>query len=67
MKTSKINLKIIISLFILMIVSALSIYASENFLKIELHNLYLKQLLFYIIGSGLIIFTTFKGFNYLKK
>ncbi|MBQ8892756.1 MAG: FtsW/RodA/SpoVE family cell cycle protein [Bacilli bacterium] len=67
MKTDKINLKIIISLFIIMIISILSIYATHNFLKIELHNLYLKQLLFYILGSVIILFTTFKGFNYLKK
>ena len=67
MKTNKINLYIIISLFILMIISILSIYATRNFLKIEFQNLYLKQLLFYIIGSLLILFVTFKGFNYLKK
>ena len=67
MKTNKTNLKISISLFIMMIISILSIYATKNFLKPELNNLYLKQLLFYILGSIFLIFTTFKGFNYLKK
>lgn len=67
MKTKKINIILIISLFIFMIISILSIYSTRNFLKIELKNIYLKQLLFYIIGSSIIIFTLFKGFNYLKK
>ena len=67
MKTNKINLNIIISLFIFFIISILSIYVTQKFLKIEFKNLYLKQLLFYIIGSFLIIFINYKGFSLLKK
>ena len=67
MKKIKINYNILIPLILLMIISILSIYATRNFLKLELKNLYLKQLLFYFIGSLIIIFTIFKGFNYLKK
>ncbi|MBR3661389.1 MAG: FtsW/RodA/SpoVE family cell cycle protein [Bacilli bacterium] len=67
MKTNKTNLNIIISLFIMMIISILSIYAATTFLKPEFNNIYLKQLIFYIIGIGLIIFIKYKGFNLLKK
>ena len=67
MKTNKINLSIIIPLLFFFIISILSIYATRPFLKIELTNLYLKQIIFYIIGFFIIIFTTLKGFNYLKK
>ncbi len=67
MKTKKTNLFIIVSLLLFMIISVLSIYATRSFLRIELRNLYLKQIIFYIIGFIIIIFTTFKGFSYLKK
>ena len=67
MKTNKINISIIITLFLFFIISILSIYATRSFLKIEFSNLYLKQIIFYIIGSIIILFTTLKGFNYLKK
>ena len=67
MKTNKINYTFIISLFFFFIISIISIYATRPFLKTELQNLYLKQLLFYLIGFFIIIFTTYKGFYYLKK
>ena len=67
MKTNKTFLNITTSLFLFMIISIISIYSTKNYLKIEFSNLYLKQLLFYIIGSIIIIFTIYKGFNYLKK
>ena len=63
MKTKKTNLFIIVSLLLFMIISVLSIYATRSFLRIELRNLYLKQIIFYIIGFIIIIFTTFKGFS----
>lgn len=67
MKTDKTNLNIIISIILFMIISIISIYTTRLFLKEVFNNLYLKQLIFYIIGSFIIIFTTFKGFNLLKK
>ena len=67
MKINKTTLNITISLFCFMIISILSIYATRSYLKIEFNNLYLKQLFFYILGSFIIIFITYKGFNYLKK
>ena len=67
MKTNKINFNIILSLIIFSIISITSIYTTKIFLKSVFDNLYLKQLIFYIIGSLIIIFITYKGFNLLKK
>ena len=67
MRTNKINITIIISLFFFFLISIISIYATRPFLKIELANLYIKQIIFYIIGFIIILFTIYKGFNYLKK
>ena len=67
MKTNRLNLKLLISLFLFFIISILSIYATRVFVKIELKNLYLKQIIFYFIGSCFLLFTTFKGFSLLKK
>lgn len=67
MKTNRTFFNISISLIIFMFISIISIYATRNFLKIELHNLYLKQILFYLTGYIILIFTTYKGFDYLKQ
>ncbi len=66
MKTNKITLNIVFSIIIFIIVSILSIYTTKVFLKGSLDNLYLKQLLFYVIGSILTIFITYKGFSLFK-
>ena len=67
MKTNKTNLNIIISLIIFCIISTLSIYATRIFLENSLSNLYLKQLFFYLIGSFITIFITYKGFELITK
>jgi len=67
MKTNKISLNIIISLILFSLISIMSIYTTKTFLKIGLQNLYLKQLIFYILGSFVTIFITYKGFFILKK
>ena len=67
MKTNKITLNILICLGFFFLISILSIYAARPFLKLELQNLYIKQIIFYAIGFIIIIFTTYKGFSYLKK
>lgn len=67
MKTNKININIIISLILFSIISIFSIYTTKYFLKESLENLYLKQLIFYILGFIITIFITYKGFNLLKK
>lgn len=67
MKTNKISFNIILSLIIFSIISIISIYTTKIYLKSSFNNLYLKQLLFYIIGLFITIFITYKGFNLLKK
>ncbi len=67
MKKETINLNIIISLLIFFVFSILSIYTTISFLKPSLENLYLKQLIFYILGFLITIFITYKGFDLLKK
>ena len=67
MKTNRISLNIIVSIILFSIISVLSIYTTRVFLKEGLQNLYLKQLLFYITGSIITIFITYKGFSLLKK
>ena len=67
MKANKTSLNIIISVTIFLIISVLSIYTTRVFLKDAFQNLYLKQLFFYLIGSIVTIFITYKGFNLLKR
>lgn len=67
MKKETINLNIIISLIIFAIISILTIYTTIPFLKQSLHNLYLKQIFFYLLGFIITIFITYKGFDLLKK
>lgn len=67
MKKETINLNIIISLIIFAIISILTIYTTIPFLKQNLHNLYLKQIFFYLLGFIITIFITYKGFDLLKK
>ena len=49
MKKETFNLNIIISLIIFAIISILTIYTTIPFLKQSLHNLYLKQIFFYLL------------------
>ena len=48
MKVKKLDLNLIIIIFIFLIISLLSIYTSHNFVNIN--NITIKQLIFYIIG-----------------
>lgn len=54
MKNSKkmnyLNIKILLLVFIFMIVSLISIYSSQKMLSSSYNNLYIKQLLWYLIG-----------------
>ncbi len=67
MKTNKFTFNILISIFIFALISIISIYTTIPFLNIGAKNLYLKQLLFYLIGLIATIFITYKGFNLIKK
>ena len=44
------NLKIIIPIVIFMVISLMSIYSSQNLLSSSYNNLYIKQLIWYLIG-----------------
>ena len=54
MKNSKkmnyLNIKTLLLVFIFMIVSLISIYSSQKMLSSSYNNLYIKQLLWYLIG-----------------
>jgi len=67
MKTNRIKLNIIFSVLIFLVISVLSIYTTKIFLKSSLSNLYIKQLIFYLIGLVVMLFTSYKGFNLLKR
>ena len=61
-KNLYLNLKIIIALFIFMIISLISIYSSQKLLPSAYNNLFIKQLIWYIIGF-IIIFIIYKSKN----
>lgn len=49
------NLKIMIPIVIFMIISIMNIYSSQNLLSSEYNSLYIKQLIWYLIGFVFII------------
>ena len=50
MNTKKINFNLIIPLLLFMIISLISIYSSQNLLSSSYNTLYIKQLIWYLIG-----------------
>ena len=48
-------LKLLIPIFVFMIVSIVSIYSSSSLLSASYNNLYIKQILWYVIGFIIII------------
>ncbi len=67
MKTNRTSINIIISLIIFSLISILTIYTTKVFLDSSLGNLYLKQLIFYLIGGVVTIFITYKGFSLITR
>ena len=55
MKEKKYNLNIIISLILFFIISLVSIYSAKSISSISLGNIFVKQLIFYIIGIIVLI------------
>jgi cell division protein FtsW (lipid II flippase) len=49
-KNFYLNTKIVIIILIFMIISLLSIYSSQKLLSSSYNNLYIKQLIWYVIG-----------------
>ena len=49
----KVEKNILIPIILFAIISVLTIYATRNMLSSDLQNLYLKQILWYVIGFGI--------------
>ncbi len=61
----KVELSILIPLFLFFIISIISIYSTKDLLDIEFSNLYLKQILWYTIGIILAYTTMVLGNKFL--
>ena len=61
------NLKIIIPIIAFMIISLVSIYSSQNLLSSNYNNLYIKQIIWYIIGFVFIILIANLKSDFLYK
>lgn len=61
----KVELSIIIPIILFMIISIISIYSTRRLLSAEFQNLYLKQIIWYIIGISLAYSTMTLGNKFL--
>ena len=61
----KLELSILIPIFLLFIISIISIYSTKRLLPLEYNNLWLKQIIWYIIGLFLAYTTMFLGNKFL--
>ena len=61
-KSFYLNTKIVIIILIFMIISLLSIYSSQKLLSSSYNNLYIKQLIWYVIGF-IIMWIIYKSKN----
>lgn len=61
----KVEYGILIPLIIFAIISITTVYSAQNLLPEYAHNLYLKQLIWYILGFGLAYFIMFIGNKFL--
>lgn len=57
----KVELSILIPIFIFLIISIISIYSTKKLLSIEFSNLWIKQIIWYLIGLLLAYSTMFYG------
>ena len=63
----KVELNVLIPILIFFIVSIISIYSTKRLLPIEYHNLWLKQIIWYIIGISIAYLTMFLGNKFLYR
>ena len=61
------NIKLLLPIFIFMIVSIISIYSSSSLLSASYNNLYIKQILWYIIGFVIIFLVSNIKSDFLYK
>lgn len=59
MRKSNYSLKIIIALFLFFVISLLSVYSARSISSASLGNIFIKQLLFYIIGVIILLIAYF--------
>lgn len=57
MKEKKYNLNIIICLLLFFVISLISVYSAKTISSTSLGNIFIKQLIFYIIGSIILLFS----------
>ena len=63
----KVDLSIIIPTLVFFIVSIMAIYSTKRLLPIEYHNLWIKQIIWYVIGIIIAYLTMFLGNKFLYR
>ena len=63
----KVDLSIIIPTLVFFIVSIMAIYSTKRLLPIEYHNLWIKQIIWYVIGITIAYLTMFLGNKFLYR
>lgn len=63
----KVDLSIIIPILVFFVVSIMAIYSTKRLLPIEYHNLWIKQIIWYVIGITIAYLTMFLGNKFLYR
>ncbi|NLM63095.1 MAG: FtsW/RodA/SpoVE family cell cycle protein [Mollicutes bacterium] len=63
----KVDKFILIPLFLFVIISVLTINSAQEFLPTHANNLYIKQLVWYVLGFGIAYFIMFIGNDYVYR
>jgi rod shape determining protein RodA len=63
----KVEYGILIPLILLFIISVISIYGASNITQDNVGNVFLKQIMWYVLGFGISYFIMFIGIDYLLK
>lgn len=63
----KVNNGLLISIFLFIIISLLTIYSAQQLLPTYMNTLYIKQIIWYILGTIIIFLIMFIGNNYIYR
>ncbi|MDD2518952.1 MAG: hypothetical protein PHG18_03600, partial [Bacilli bacterium] len=63
----KVDKFILIPMFLFVIISILTIHSAQELLPSYLNNLYIKQLVWYILGFAIAYFIMFIGNSYIYR
>ncbi len=63
----KVDKLILIPLFLFVIISVITIYSSQKLLPSYMNNLYIRQIMWYIIGFAITYFIMFVGNDYIYR